>query len=638
MQWGDTEMCGISGIVDLRADRPIDEALLKRMNDRQAHRGPDGDGYHFEPGVGLGHRRLSIIDLEGGAQPMFNEDNSVVVTYNGEIYEFASLMEELRAAGHRFRTRCDTEVIVHAWEEWGNACLERLHGMFAFAIWDRNRQSLFLARDRFGKKPLYYTYLDDGHFAFASELKVLLQHPLIDRTISATAVEDYMTFGYVPDPNTIFRRVHKLPPAHYLLLERGKSGVEPRPYWDIAFANPDNSIPLEGLIPELQTRLRDATAKRMIADVPLGAFLSGGVDSSAVVAMMSDISDAPVNTCSISFGDPAYNESKYAEQLADRYGTAHHVEQVNADDFSLVERIPSIYDEPFADSSSIPTFRVCELARKHVKVALSGDGGDEVFAGYRRYRWHMNEERLRQSVPPFLRRNLFGALGALYPKLDWAPRIFRAKSTLEAIARDSMEAYLHSVSILPNDLHGKLFSPSFRRELQGYTSREVFRQHEARCDTDDPLSRIQYIDMKTYLPGDILTKVDRASMANSLEVRVPLLDAEFATWAGSIPSSMKLQGRQGKFVFKKALEGIVPNDILYREKMGFAVPLTSWFRGPLRERVRERLLGESMRECGIFDLEYVESILDQHVRGSRDHSPPIWALLVFEGFYRNLRG
>lgn len=629
-------MCGISGIFDTVEKRNVDQDLLRRMNDRMTHRGPDGSGYHFEPGLGFGHRRLSIIDLAGGSQPMFNEDGSVALTFNGEIYEFKALMEELRSLGHVFRTVCDTEVIVHAWEEWGEGCLDRLQGMFAFAIWDRNRQTLFLARDRFGKKPLYYTLLDDGHLAFASELKALRVHPRFAAEIDETAVEDYMTFGYVPDPKTIFRKVRKLPPGHCVSIRRGDGECRPRAYWDMRFA-PDEQIGDEREIgEELIRQLRGATERRMIADVPLGAFLSGGVDSSAIVQTMSEVSSDAVNTCSISFGDPAYNEAAYAEQLAQRLGTNHRVEQVDADDFALVEKIPDIYDEPFADSSAIPTYRVCELARKHVTVALSGDGGDEVFAGYRRYRWHMNEEKLRQAIPAGLRRNVFGVLGSAYPKLDWAPRFLRAKSTLEAIGRDSLDAYLHSVSILPNDLHGRLFSGEFKKRLQGYSAREVFRAHEAACDTDDPLSKIQYIDMKTYLPGDILTKVDRASMAHSLEVRVPLLDADFAGWTGQIPSRLKLRGGEGKYIFKKALEGRVPDSILYRQKMGFAVPLASWFRGPLQETVRTRLLGPAMRESGIFDLDYVETLIDQHTSGVRDHSPPIWALLVFEGFYRSL--
>lgn len=628
-------MCGISGIVDLSDKRPIDRDLMARMNDRLIHRGPDGSGYHFEPGIGLGHRRLSIIDLEGGAQPMFNEDGSVVVTFNGEIYDFSSLREELISAGHTFKTRCDTEVIVHAWEQWGEGCLDRLQGMFAFAIWDRNRRTLFLARDRFGKKPLYYSLLPDGHLVFASELKALTTHPRLDRRIDETSVKDYLTFGYVPDPKTIFRNVHKLPPGHFLRVDHGQTTLQPRRYWNIEFRPQAQPADERELCEELNGHLAAATERRMIADVPLGAFLSGGVDSSAIVAAMSAVSSEPVNTCSISFGDPAFNEAAYAQQMADQLQTSHRVEQVDTDDFDLIDRIPDIYDEPFADSSAIPTYRVCELARKHVKVALSGDGGDEMFAGYRRYRWHMHEESVRSVMPAAIRRGVFGAAGGLYPKMDWAPKFLRAKSTLQAIARDSLDAYLHSVSILPNDLHGRLFSTKFQSELQGYTSLEVFRQHAQESNTDDPLSLIQYLDFKTYLPGDILTKVDRASMAHSLEVRVPILDTTLASWAGTVPSSLKLKGREGKYIFKKALEGRVPDSILYRDKMGFAVPLASWFRGPLKETIRSRLLGDAMADCGIFDMNFIERILKQHASGARDHSPPIWALLVFEGFLRS---
>ncbi len=629
-------MCGITGIVHLTDSCEINRNLMQAMNDSQTHRGPDGSGYHFEPGVGFGHRRLSIIDIDGGKQPMFNEDRSVVITYNGEIYDFSELMTELKAAGHTFETRCDTEVIIHAWEQWGENCLERLHGMFAFAIWDRNRETLFIARDRFGKKPLFYSRLRNNSIVFSSELKALLVHPEVSRELDPTAVEDYMTFGYVPDPKTIFRSIYKLPPGYFIKAKRGDREVVPHRYWDIKFDSRAEYENEQAVSDDLNRMLASATKRRLISDVPLGAFLSGGVDSSAIVASMAGLTDGPVNTCSISFGDPAFNEAKYAQKVANLFKTNHRVGEVDANDFDLIDRIPGIYDEPFADSSAIPTYRVCELARKHVTVALSGDGGDEIFAGYRRYRWHMHEHRIRKSIPRILRKSIFGTAGKIYPKLDWAPRIFRAKSTLQAIARDSLDAYLHSVSILPNDLHGRLFTRKFSRDLQGYTAREVFREHADNCDTDDELSLIQYLDIKTYLPGDILTKVDRASMANSLEVRVPLLDSEFTEWACSLPSSLKLRGREGKYIFKKALEGSVPNDILYREKMGFAVPLAAWFRGPLRETVHERLLGDSMRECGIFDIDFIERILQQHTAGVRDFSPPIWALLVFAGFYRSI--
>ena len=625
-------MCGIAGIVDLREKREINRRLLIDMNNRQTHRGPDGSGLHIEAGVGFAHRRLSIIDLEGGQQPMFNEDNSVVVIFNGEIYEFAELRTELQGEGHVFRTRCDTEVIVHAWEQWGADCLERLGGMFAFAIWDRNRDCVFLARDRFGKKPLYYSLLPTGLLIFASELKSLLVHPELSRDLDPTAVEDYLTFGYVPDPKSIFKSVRKLEPGHFLRVAHGDATLCSKQYWDMRFEETPGLVDESDVCEELNQRFSDAVKKRLIAEVPLGAFLSGGVDSSAVVTSMSEISDEPVRTCSISFGDPRYNEALYAERVARRLATNHRTEEVDSDDFSIVDKIAEIYDEPFADSSAIPTYRVCQLARKHVTVALSGDGGDEIFAGYRRHRWHMNEEKIRRHIPPAVRRVLFGSAGTLYPKLDWAPRIFRAKSTLQAIAKDSVEAYLHSVSILPNDLHGALLSEGFRKELQGYSAKEVFDEHARNSDTDDPLSLIQYLDIKTYLPGDILVKVDRASMAHSLEVRVPMLDAEFASWTGTLPSDLKLRNGEGKYIFKKALNGRVDDEILYRDKMGFAVPLASWLRGSLRSNVEERLTQGMIAECGIFDTRQIDQIVQQHMEGKRDHSAPIWALLVFSNF------
>jgi len=605
------------------------------MNQTQVHRGPDGCGYHTEPGVGFGHRRLSIIDLSGGKQPLYNEDQSVVVTYNGEIYNFQALTEELLALGHQFRTRCDTEVIVHAWEQWGEACVERFNGMFAFAIWDRSRSILFLARDRLGIKPLYYGVTKDRQLLFASELKALTCHPSLPKTIHPEAVEEYFTFGYVPDPKTIYKDVFKLPPGYTLTVQRNSAFPNPRQYWDVSF-EPDSTTEGSDVSAELIDRFGQCVRKRMIAEVPLGAFLSGGVDSSAVVAMMAESPNGPVNTCSISFGDPEFNESEHANAVARKYATAHEVEQVDPNDFSLIDKLVSLYDEPYADSSAIPTYRVCELARRKVTVALSGDGGDENFAGYRRYRWHAYEERVRSVLPDQIRQPLFGTLGRLYPKMDWAPKMFRAKSTFEAIARNSMEGYLHGVSILPSDLHEKLFSTAFKRELQGYRGLEVFRQHAARAPTQHPLSLVQYLDFKTYLPGDILTKVDRASMAHSLEVRVPLLDHEFVDWVSRLSPNDKLHGREGKYIFKKALESRLPDSILYRPKMGFGVPLASWFRGPLKEHVRDALLGEGLRECGIFDEQNLTRMAEQHIQGTRDYSAPIWALLMFDRFQKQV--
>lgn len=622
-------MCGIAGLVDLVDKREPNRELVEKMTNSLAHRGPDANGFHFTPGVGFGHRRLSIIDLSGGKQPLYNEDGTVVVTYNGEIYNYVEITRELQAKGHTFKTVSDTEAVVHAWEEWGEASVDRFNGMFAYAIWDANRQQVFLARDRLGIKPLYYAVTSDGFLVFGSELKALLAHPGVPRSLDVTAIADYFTFGYVPEPKTIFAGVKKLSPGETICFRHGKPAAEPRRYWDLTFAE-RSAAP--GIEEELVERLRKSVELQLVSEVPLGAFLSGGVDSSAVVAMMSELSSDPVRTCSISFGDPKFNESAFASQVAKQFGTRHNVEQVEPSDFSLLDSLAGLYDEPFADSSAIPTYRVCELARKSVTVALSGDGGDENFAGYRRYRWHMNEEGLRQSLPLRLRRPLFGALGALYPKLDWAPRFLRAKTTFQALARDSVSAYLHSVSLFPPELRNRVLSGDLERELKGYESRSVFERYLGNAPKD-PLSLVQYLDFKTYLPGDILTKVDRASMAHGLEVRVPLLDHTFVEWVATLPPEQKLHNGVGKYVFKRALERKLPNDILYRSKMGFAVPIVDWFRGPLRETLRESVLGGSLRQSGMFNQAFLTRLVDQHQSGARDFSPVLWALLMFERFH-----
>lgn len=628
-------MCGITGIFEIEGEAPIDRALLTRMTEALHHRGPDDGGFHVAPGIGLGHRRLSIIDLSPlGRQPLFNEDGTVCVTFNGEIYNFLQLFDELQKRGHKFRSRCDTEVIVHAWEEWGERCVEHFQGMFAFAVWDDPNRTLFLARDRFGEKPLYYALLDNGQFVFASELKALMLHPEAPRALDYQAIADYFSYGYVPDPRTIYARVAKLPPGHSLTLRSGSPLPSPQEYWNVRFAAgraPDE----RALCEELVERLRNAVGLRMISDVPLGAFLSGGVDSSAVVAMMSSLSRTPVNTCSISFDDREYDESRYSAQVAQRFHTNHFSRVVAADDFDLLDRLVTFYDEPFADSSALPTYFVCRLARERVTVALSGDGGDEIFGGYRRYYWHHHEQQVRSRLPAFLRGPVFGLLGALYPKMDWAPRWLRAKATLENLARDAVAAYFNSICAIPERVRGRLFSSAARRELQGYQPIEVLRRHMMRAETDDCLSQIQYADLKTYLPGDILTKVDRASMANSLEVRVPLLDHDLVQWLAGLPSPLKLRGREGKYVFKKALEPYLPREILYRPKMGFAVPLKAWFRGPLRDRVRRIVTTGSLVETDLFDIGYLNAIVDQHQSGAFDHSSVIWSLMMFESFLRN---
>jgi len=628
-------MCGITGIFDTRGARPIDRTVLQHMNDSQLHRGPDEGSLHLEPGLGFGHRRLSIIDIATGQQPLFNEDGSVAIVFNGEIYNFQELIPELQAAGHRFHTKSDTEVIVHAWEQWGEECVQRLRGMFAFVLWDRNRQTLFMARDRMGVKPLFYALLDDGTLLFGSELKSLLAHGGLRRDIDPLAVEEYFALGYVAEPRCIFRQARKLAPGHMLTIQRGDPLPEPREYWDVHFTlgNPSS---VEDACAELVQRLRESVKLRLISEVPLGAFLSGGVDSSAVVAAMAGLSDGPVNTCSIAFDDPKFNESEFARLVAERYRTNHRVETVGSDDFDLIDTLARLYDEPYADSSAIPTYRVCQLARKHVTVALSGDGGDETFGGYRRYRLHLMEERMRAALPAAIRQPLFGMLGRVYPKADWAPRMLRAKTTFEGMGRSSVEAYFHSVSILRGPMREQLFSAAFKRALAGYDAQQVFDFHAERAGTDDPLALIQYLDLKTYLVGDINTKVDRASMAHSLEVREPLMDHKLVEWLATLPSNLKVRGQEGKYLLKKALEPQLPTEVLYRPKMGFSVPLARWFRGPLKQRVREAVLGPRLAATGWFDRGYLSHLIDAHQSGARDYSAPLWTLLMFEAFLRNV--
>jgi asparagine synthase (glutamine-hydrolysing) len=628
-------MCGISGIVDLTGRRTIDERLLRAMNGRIGHRGPDGDGFHFEPGVGFGHRRLAIIDVEGGKQPVYNEDHTVVVTYNGEIFNFKEVETELLQRGHKFRTRCDTEVIVHAWEEWGERSLERFNGMFAFAVWDQRKQQLFIARDRLGVKPLYYTVLPNGMLLFASELKALLVHPEVSRRVDPQAVEEYFAFGYVPDPKSIYLDVKKLEPGAYISVKRGGKVVPVR-YWDVPLFGDRTPGGAPGTWErELRERLQESVRKRLVSDVPLGAFLSGGIDSSAVVAMMREIGASKILTCSIGFREPRYDESKYAQMVADAKQTDHKTEVVEASDYSLLEKLVDVYDEPYADSSAIPTYRVCKLARRHVTVALSGDGGDEDFLGYRRYKLFAMEERFRSRLPLPLRQAVFGTLGRVYPKLDWAPRVLRGKTTFQALARNAVDAYLHGVGICSDETRRMLFAPAFRNSLQGYRANEVFHGHVKDKSFSDALSMVQYLDYKTYLPGDILTKVDRASMAHSLEVRTPFLDYEFVEWAARLPASVKLKGAEGKHLLKEALRPVLPEQVLFRTKMGFAVPLDTWFRGSLKNHIADTVKGDRLADSGFFDAGVLKRVVNEHQSGMRDHSSILWSLLMFDGFLRS---
>jgi asparagine synthase (glutamine-hydrolysing) len=627
-------MCGITGIFDLREQRAIDKDVLQRINDMQSHRGPDEAGLHLEPGVGLGHRRLSIIDIASGQQPLANEDDSVWVVFNGEIYNFVDLIPELTQLGHTFKTRSDTETIVHAWEQWGPDCVQHFRGMFAFVLWDRRQQVLFMARDRLGIKPLHYSVTDNGFLVVGSELKTITAWPGFRREIDDEAVEDYFGYGYVPEPRTIYKTALKLPPGQRLLVRRGKPMPQPEQYWDVPFAAlPAMSI--EDAQSEFIERFREAVRIRMVAEVPLGAFLSGGVDSSAVVAMMAGLADQPVKTCAIAFSDPRYNEAEYARQVAERYHTDHHVHTVESDDISLIDELARLYDEPYADSSAMPTYRVCEQARKDVTVALSGDGGDENFIGYRRYRWHGIEENMRRLIPEGIRMPLFSTLGHLYPKADWAPRVFRAKSTFEALGRDTVAGYFHGVSVCSNAMRSRIFSDAFKKRLNGYNAVEVLRRHDRNNPSCDIYGQVQYLDMKTYLVGDILTKVDRASMAHALEVRVPFLDHKLLEWISGLPSSMKIQGAEGKYMLKKALEPYLPHEIMYRRKMGFSIPLAEWFRGPLRSKLHDALTSQRMADSGLFDMANLARMGDEHAAGISDHSSALWSLLMFDAFLKN---
>ncbi len=625
-------MCGITGIVNLKG-LDVNKDILHRMNETQHHRGPDEGGLYVEANIGLGHRRLSIIDVTTGQQPLTNTTDDAIIAFNGEVYNFQEVREELEALGLTFATHSDTEVILQAWRAWGVESVQRLRGMFAYAIYDKKTSEVFIARDRLGIKPVYYSTLQDGSVLFGSELKSLMEHPELEKKLNFKAIEDYFCLGYIPDPKTIFDQVHKLPPGYYLKLDCHQGTTELVQYWDASFKEslPDG-MSEQTIGEELTKRLKEAVDIRLVAEVPLGAFLSGGVDSSSVVALMSELSDDPVKTCSIGFDVKSYNETEFAEMVATKFKTDHQQKTVAADDFSLVDRLIDFYDEPFADSSAIPTYRVCELAKQRVTVCLSGDGGDELFAGYRRHRWHMMEEKLRQKIPQSIRGPLFGFLGHWYPKLDWAPKIFRAKSTFQALARNSIDAYMHSICVIPDHIRQQLFSDDFKKKLSGYHASEVFAEHQKKFDGDDALSLIQYIDMKTYLPGDILTKVDRASMAHSLEVRVPIIDHKFLEWANKIKSSLKLKAQEGKYIFKKSLESRLPWDILYRDKMGFGVPISKWFRGPLKELLRQKLLEGRLAETGIFNMDFVKTLVNEHISGIGEHSAALWSLLMFEAF------
>ncbi|MBF0191254.1 MAG: amidotransferase 1, exosortase A system-associated [Magnetococcales bacterium] len=627
-------MCGLAGLFDRVAARPPDAARLERMNDAHSHRGPDGAGVWIGPGVGLAHRRLAIIDLEGGKQPLSNEDGSVWLVFNGEIYNFQELRPELLALGHRFTTRSDSEVILHAWESWGENCVQRLRGMFAFAVWDQNQRCLFLARDRLGMKPLHYAELADGWIGFASELGGITAASDTRRSVFMPAVESFFALGYVPDPGTIHPGIHKLPPACHLRIVNGSPLPRPVCYWEPRFeCDPSSRLTPESAARELLERLRESVRLHLVSDVPVATFLSGGIDSSAVSALMARESATPPEACTVSFADPRHDESAYATLVAQRHGLRHHLSQADPARFDLLDRLARHFGEPFADPSALPTWLVCELARQQAKVVLSGDGGDENLAGYSRYRFLMAEEALRSRLPLGLRRVIFGLPGRWYPKLDRAPRWLRARSTLRSLGKGWVEAAFQSVEILPEELRRELFSPQARRELQGFRAEETWRQY-AENAPEHPLSRLQYLDLKGFLAGRVLVKVDRTSMAHGLEVRAPLLDYPLVEWLASLPPEWKLHRGVGKYLFKEALRPLLPAGILFRPKQGFNLPLAAWLRGPLAAPLRERLLGPTLAASGLFQPHILRRLVEGHLSGACDFSAPLWALLMFESFMR----
>jgi len=616
-------VCGIAGFYSHRNYYISEERarLIDRMCRVISHRGPDDQGVMVKDQIALGMRRLSIIDLEGGHQPISNEDGNVTVVFNGEIYNHRELRLDLEGRGHHFQTDSDTESIVHAYEEYGPACVEGFRGMFAFALWDEREQTLFIARDRVGKKPLYYTLTPQGSFVFGSELKSLLEHPETGREISTEALDAYLTFGYVPDPLSIFRDVHKLPPGHYLTFADGQVSIHQ--YWDFQY-EPAQTRREEDYIEELQALLDESVRIRLMSDVPLGAFLSGGIDSSAVVGLMSRHLNQPVKTFSIGFREDSFDELKYARVAARHFGTDHHEFIVTPEICSIVDELVWHFDEPFADVSAIPTYMVSKLAREHVTVVLSGDGGDELFAGYTRY--GVDQKRSGFALlPAFLRHRVMRPLSDRLPHGAWG------RNYLNNIALNPIDRYLDSVAVFTILNKQSLYTVGFRQRIAGEDDTiSRIRDYASQVRTSDAIDRLLYIDSKSYLPGDILTKVDRMSMAVSLEARAPLLDHKLIDMVTRIPASMKMKGNETKLIFKKAIRSIVPAEILDRPKQGFGVPIQKWINNQLRERMRDMLTSAQARGRGYIEPRYVDLLLSEHNSNRRNHCRKLWALLMLE--------
>ena len=616
-------MCGIAGYISSTPSFG-NPALLKNMCDLIRHRGPDGYGYYQEGPAALGHRRLSIIDVSGGAQPIGNEDGSVQIVFNGEIYNYLELRDDLIKKGHQFQTHSDTEVIVHLYEEVGEKTPAYLNGMFALAIWDARKQELFLARDPFGKKPLYYsTGMDGFRICFASELKSFSALPTFERGLDPRSIADFLRFGYVPDPATIFRQVRKLPPAHSLLLS--SEGARIRRYWQLPFEI-DEGMDYAKAREELAALAEDCVECRMMSEVPLGGFLSGGVDSGAVVAMMAGRSERQIKSFSIGFSAKEMDETRYARQVAERYHTEHHEQTVTLDIEEMMHVLVEHYDEPFADSSAIPTLYLSKMTRQHVTVALSGDGADELMGGYRRYPFALAEDRFRSALPAWFRGSVVKTAARLYPKLDSLPQSFRAKATLEGISNDLGTAYFEAMTAFRFGLYDKALSPALRADLGGYSPADNYIERFRPFSHLPPLQQMEAVDLETYLAGDILVKVDRASMAYSLEARCPWLDYRFGELTGRMPTSFKIRGGEGKYIFKDLLRKYLPDDILFRPKHGFGVPLNSWFRTMLRPVFEALVLRPRMEQW--INLAAIREMWGLHQAGRSDYGREFWILLT----------
>jgi asparagine synthase (glutamine-hydrolysing) len=620
-------MCGIAGIVDSRLGAELEESTIRRMCDRIAYRGPDDEGLFVKNGAGLGMRRLSIIDVAGGHQPVFNEDGTVWIVYNGEVYNFPDLRPGLEAKGHIFRTHTDTEVILHLYEEMGAECVQKLRGMFAFAIYDERKHKLLLARDRMGKKPLHYA-LENGRLWFASEIKSILEVAPEFAEVNDTALWQYMYLGYVPDPATAFQRIHKLPPGHVLEFHDGK--IKVRQYWDLPQYATYHPKSEEQCLEEMEHRLEEAVRIRLISDVPLGAMLSGGTDSSVVVALMARASAGPVKTFSIGFKQADFNEAEFARLVAEKFGTDHHELILEPNVVETVEALTRSLEEPFGDSSMLPTYYVSQLARQHVTVALSGDGGDELFAGYERYRIHLHERS--HSLPEWAGKFYRGAIHPLVPYKT------PGRNLAYSISLPWQERYLEGVTIQSFIREMKLLTPEFRARAlaNGDDSLQVLRGYLEKAPARDALSRVLYLDTKTYLAGDILTKVDRMSMLTSLEARAPILDHEFVEWVASLPPEWKMRGGEQKYIFRKLAERVgVPREVLFRKKQGFALPLVHWMRNELKPLILDVLLDQRTLQRGYFEEKGLRRLLDEHFQQRRDHSARIWRFLILELWHRN---